>query len=740
MKINVKPSTSTIALIKQDYKDAAQFNGTLNISYKQISSVLLDGATNGKLDLPWTGAKIEPTLKVYDSNGDLVPSTEYDISYPNAVNKGSYTVTVKAKSTSKLYAGSASAGFNIVDTTSDNGIVFADSDILIGTNDIIDDQNYTGSQIKPTPKVSYQYKEGGALKTEELKLNRDYTLTYGTNVEVGSNAGSITFTGMGKFRTTSFTKNFNIVAKELTGSMVTLSTTSYEYTRSPIDARITVKNGNRTLTKGTDYNVTYPEGNTNVGGYVKVDVTGIKVGGNPQYYTGTVEKTFAITKHPISASEFTLSQDVFTVSNTGNTSLAPVKPVVSYTQSNSRYYDDDISDDTVNFTLTYANNTAAGNASVTITGKGNYSGSVTKTFKIATTNPNAHSLTSNTSIDDIKAVNYTGSAQTPSVVVKYSGVALRNGTDYQLSYQNNTNAGTASVIVTGINNYKDSITKTFKLNAIPISSTSIASIPDQEYTGAPITPDVTISFGGRTLVIDRDYRVTYAANTAIGTAKITINGIGGNFNGNVEKTFRIVEKLRKVNATGISLNDSYDLPMGSTLTMVPNFTPSNANQYQIKWTSSNEAFTFANGLTTSTVSNEGAVISTTGNSGSTIITATLLDPVSGVRLGTASTMVKIAKQFSDVPQDYYTNAVNTLANCGYTTGSGSTREWHATPVINGTSSTTFTPSGDVTRAQFVMMLYNKAVADYKAGKSSSDPSKAPASSFSDVTSYKELPV
>lgn len=48
-----------------------------------------------------------------------------------------------------------------------------------------------------------------------------------------------------------------------------------------------------------------------------------------------------------------------------------------------------------------------------------------------------------------------GTAKTPAVTVKHGNTVLTCGTDYTVSYENNTNAGTASVIITGINAYKD---------------------------------------------------------------------------------------------------------------------------------------------------------------------------------------------------------------------------------------------------------------------------------------------
>ena len=62
---------------------------------------------------------------------------------------------------------------------------------------------------------------------------------------------------------------------------------------------------------------------------------------------------------------------------------------------------------------------------------------------------------------------YTGKAQTQSPVVKLNGITLQEGTDYTLSYKNNTKVGTATITVTGKGNYTGTATKTFKIVAAP---------------------------------------------------------------------------------------------------------------------------------------------------------------------------------------------------------------------------------------------------------------------------------
>ena len=58
---------------------------------------------------------------------------------------------------------------------------------------------------------------------------------------------------------------------------------------------------------------------------------------------------------------------------------------------------------------------------------------------------------------------YTGSAIKPAPTVKVGSTTLKSGTDYTLSYKNNTNAGTATVTITGKGNYTGTKSVTFKI-------------------------------------------------------------------------------------------------------------------------------------------------------------------------------------------------------------------------------------------------------------------------------------
>ena len=109
------------------------------------------------------------------------------------------------------------------------------------------------------------------------------------------------------------------------------------------------------------------------------------------------------------------------------------------------------------YTVSYSNNTKVGTAKVTIKGKGNYTGSVSKTYSIKNNFKKA-------TVSSISTKAFTGKNITQSITVKYNGKTLKNGTDYTVSYSNNKNIGTATVKVAGKGSYTGTITKTFKIN------------------------------------------------------------------------------------------------------------------------------------------------------------------------------------------------------------------------------------------------------------------------------------
>ena len=122
---------------------------------------------------------------------------------------------------------------------------------------------------------------------------------------------------------------------------------------------------------------------------------------------------------------------------------------------------------------------------------------------------------------------YDGTAKTPAVTVKDGSTILTKDTDYTVSYSHDTNAGTATVTITGKGSYTGFTTKTFTINPKSISSASVTLSPTSyTYDGTEKKPSVTVKDGTKTLTNGRDYSVSYANNINVGTATVTVAGKG----------------------------------------------------------------------------------------------------------------------------------------------------------------------------------------------------------------------
>lgn len=159
------------------------------------------------------------------------------------------------------------------------------------------------------------------------------------------------------------------------------------------------------------------------------------------------------------------------------------------------------------------------------------------TFKngALTVSPKALSKDAITAIGD---VTYNGKAQAPVLNVVDGTKALTADKDYTAVYSNNTNAGTAKVVITGKGNYSGTAERTFTINKKPVTVTSGITAVDREYNGTTaVELDCTKAvFGG---LIDGD-NLTVAATGAMADAhadsnkEVTISGLtlGGTSAGN----------------------------------------------------------------------------------------------------------------------------------------------------------------------------------------------------------------
>ena len=132
---------------------------------------------------------------------------------------------------------------------------------------------------------------------------------------------------------------------------------------------------------------------------------------------------------------------------------------------------------------------------------------------------------------------YDGKAKKPGVTVKLNGKTLKNGTDYTVSYSNNTKVGTAKVTIKGKGNYTGSVSKTYSIKN-NFKKATVSGISTKAFTGKNITQSITVKYNGKTLKNGTDYTVSYSSNKNIGTATVKI-AEKGSYTGTITKTFKI---------------------------------------------------------------------------------------------------------------------------------------------------------------------------------------------------------
>ena len=297
---------------------------------------------------------------------------------------------------------------------------------------------YTGNAIEPSVTLAYDGRT--------LTAGNEYTVSYSNNIMMGQ--ATVTVIGQRRFSGT-ITLTFDILPGQMKDCTVSLSPTSFIYDGKAKEPSVTVTFGEETLVEGTDYDVIY-ENNVTIG-KATVTITG------KGSYTGSVTKTFTIQPIPMKDCTASLSKTSYTYD--GNAK----KPSVTVT------YGEETLVKGTDYDVVYANNKAAGKATVTITGKGIYTGSITKTFTIQpVAMKSCKASLSQTSYT------YNTKARKPAVTVTYSGTTLVKDTDFTVSYKNNINIGKATVTISGKGNYTGSITKTFKI--VPATVTQLTPV------------------------------------------------------------------------------------------------------------------------------------------------------------------------------------------------------------------------------------------------------------------------
>ena len=433
----------------------------------------------------YTGSEIKPYVTVKDGDTVLKEDVDYTVSYSNNVNPGTATVTVSGKGN---YNGSVKKSFIIVsgstsapDLSKAKCTVLSDK-VLKGegwtptdaipfdfskmkANDIIAVDFYGSQNPKFVLQDNNEYKVWAEVSPFLISngtayfsyadmaalYSSQYENAYGVKLSNPLDRAFQGFvTGCGEDITVTkvvyadFNNSPVEDTKNISNCSITLSFTRYEFTGNAARPKVTVKSGDKVLVAGTDYVVRYSE-NVEVGtAYVIISGKG--------NYTGTVEKTFEIVESSnkdIAKCNITLNKTMF--KSTGKA----IKPRVIVKDGSKTLTSG------TDYVVRYVDNVNPGTASVIIAGKGNYTGKVTKTFKIL--NANAKNISSCKVTLNKSTFSYTGRAVKPSVIVKDGSTVLKATVDYNVRYVNNVNKGTGTVVISGTGNYQGVINKTFTI-------------------------------------------------------------------------------------------------------------------------------------------------------------------------------------------------------------------------------------------------------------------------------------
>ena len=257
--------------------EGKNYTGTKEVNYEVAArSDLADATVKGVEDVYVTGEQIKPEITVVYGKKILTEGTDYTVSYGENKEIGEGTVTITAVEGSADYKGSQTVTFQIKD--------YDRADLADAVINGVEESYYvTGEQI--TPEITVV--SGNEILTE----GEDYTVTYGENKEIGEGTVTITAVEGSKKFTGSQTVTFQIKDYDRAdlADAVIEGLKDETVTGEQIKPEIRVVCGNKVLTEGTDYTVSYGE-NKEVG---EGTVTITAVEGSKEY-AGSKTVTFNI--------------------------------------------------------------------------------------------------------------------------------------------------------------------------------------------------------------------------------------------------------------------------------------------------------------------------------------------------------------------------------------------------------------------------------------------------------------
>lgn len=413
--------------------------------------------TAREAELTWSNTELEYTGAAQSPICTIANAVAGDDIGLNVTGSG---INVGTYSASASLTGAAASNYKLPEQ---HTTTFAITKISIAPQVSI--KGWTYGETANSPSVTEASNPGKGVVAYEYSKQGEEQWSTNVPTEAGTYTVKASVAETDNYKSGTGTADFTITSASIATASVTAS--AQTYTGSELAPESAVTLGGKTLTAGTDYAVSYSK-NVNAG-TATITVTGK---GN---YAGSATGTFEIKKADIKP---VVSLEGWNYGARANTPSVeadsnPGKGKITYEYSK-------LGKDAWSTTVP----TEAGDYTVkaTVAKTANYnSGTGTADFTIAPTSLAAASVTAS-------AQTYTGSELTPGPTVTLDGKALTTGTDYTVSYSDNINAGTATVIVTGKGNYTGTAAGTFEIKKATIAPR--VSIADWAYGDAANEPTV----------------------------------------------------------------------------------------------------------------------------------------------------------------------------------------------------------------------------------------------------------
>ena len=543
-------------------------NGKLKVTAEASEVTVVITGRNGTF--PYDGT--EKSVKGYDvsiTEGSTYAETDFTFNgnaEVKATEANTYPMGLKASDFTNNNTNYSSVTF-----------VVNDGSLVINPKSIIPDKPNTPDEKKTgievtnpedsiydgLPHVNPLTVTDTKTKTD-LEENKDYTLTYSSDV-INVGTVDVTVNGIGNYAG-EFKKSYKITPREYT---VTTESAKKVYDGTALTAGGKIE------------------------GIVDGEVVVVHTTGS-QTDVGSTPNTYKLEWKKASSKNYKLKEDsIGTLTVTEQTidpGEDPDKPNPNYSgvtinnPSNSVYdgkehkWSPAVTDKEGNalvegkdYEVAYSTEdftNVTGTITVTITGIGNYTGTVTRTYEIT---PKAYTVTT----DSAKKV-YDGTALTAGG--KIEGIVSGETVEF-------TTTGSRTVEGTSKNTYSlkwngSAIEKNYKLAKESIGDLTVTpksiipdepNTPDDKKTGITVSDPKDSKYDGqehrevltvkdiktgKDLIANKDYTVVYSDDLVnAGTVKVTVTGLG-NYSGSFTKTYKITKRL--VTLTSATVSKTYD--------------------------------------------------------------------------------------------------------------------------------------------------------------------------------------